>query len=414
MSDRQQSSGQTTADGLALRKRAEDQVRTMEPTELFTLTPEAIQKLLHDLQVHQIELEIQNEELRTAQNQIEAERARYFDLYDLAPVGYCTLSDQGRILEANLTAATLLGTTRGELVKQSLSHYIFKDDQDIYYLHRKRLFASGEAQDCELRLVKSDGSLFWTHLTETAVQAEESSPVCLVVLSNITERKLADERISRALKEKNVLLREIQHRVKNNLQIIHSLLHMQTRRVPDPGLRTYFSESRDRINAIALVHAQLYQSVDLAEIDFQGYLQRLVKSIASTYPLDGVGVTVTKGDPLFLNVNISIPCGLIVNELVTNSFRHAFVGGRRGTVQVSVSRAGDGNYRLTVSDNGIGLPANFELSDSNTMGLKLVKILAEQLAAEMTLDRGAGTFFSFSFAAETTAIMHSEAGQQRL
>ena len=153
--------------------------RTSEDSE--ALSPEQIRKTLHELRMHQIELEMQNEELRTAQVEIEAARARYFDLYDLAPVGYCTLSEQGLILEANLTAATLLGTARDALIKQPISRFILKDDQDIYYLHRKKLFETGEPQECELRLVKSDGTRFWAHLTGTAAQAEDGAPVCRVV-----------------------------------------------------------------------------------------------------------------------------------------------------------------------------------------------------------------------------------------
>jgi len=125
---------------------------------------EEMAQTLHELRVHQIELEMQNEELRTAQAQIEGERERYFDLYDLAPVGYCTLSEQGLILEVNLTAATLLGTVRGDLIKQPISCFIFKEDQDIYYLHRKQLFETGIPQECELRLVKPDGTHFWALL----------------------------------------------------------------------------------------------------------------------------------------------------------------------------------------------------------------------------------------------------------
>ncbi len=161
------------------------------PEDSAALSPEEIRNILHELRVHQIELEMQNEELRTAQTQIEAERARYFDLYDLAPVGYCTLSEKGLILEANLTAATLLGSSRSQLVTQPLSRFILKDDQNIYYLHRKKLFETGVPREFELRLVKSDGTLFWAHLKGTAAQAEDGTPVCRAVLSDITERKQA-------------------------------------------------------------------------------------------------------------------------------------------------------------------------------------------------------------------------------
>lgn len=154
--------------------------RTQEDSA--ALLPEDIRKKLHELQVHQIELELQNQELRHTQKELEESRARYFGLYDLAPVGYFTLSEQGLILEANLTASTLLGTTRGMLVKQPISRFILKEDQDIYYLHRKNLFETGEPQECELRLVKPNGVFFWAHFTATISQAKDGSPVCRCVL----------------------------------------------------------------------------------------------------------------------------------------------------------------------------------------------------------------------------------------
>ena len=125
---------------------------------------------LHELQVHQIELEMQNEELRRTQAELEASRARYFDLYDLAPVGYFTLSEEGLILEANLTAATLLGVARGALVKQPITRFILPEDQDIYYRHRKLLFETGSPQACELRLMKKDAAPFWVHIDSILAQ----------------------------------------------------------------------------------------------------------------------------------------------------------------------------------------------------------------------------------------------------
>ena len=183
-----------------LRQKAETFARqrvVRTPNDSAALSPDDIQDTLHELRVHQIELEMQNEELRTAQAEIEAGRTRYFDLYDLAPVGYCTLSEKGVIVEANLTAATLLGTNRSALIKQPISRFILKEDQDIYYLHRKQLFQTGEPQECELRLVKPDGTHFWAHLRVIAAQAEDGAPVYRVVLSDITERKQAEEAVVR-------------------------------------------------------------------------------------------------------------------------------------------------------------------------------------------------------------------------
>jgi PAS domain S-box-containing protein len=213
MSDKQHNSGLTPTDAAKLRKRAEEQARTLEPISLSAQTPETIEQILHELRVHQIELEMQNEELRTAQAVIEGVRARYFDLYDLAPVGYCTLSEHGLFLEANLTATTLLGVARSALVKQPISRFILKEDEDIYYLHRKQLFETGEPQEYVLRLAKPDGTLFWAHLVATIAQAEDGAPVCRVVLSDITERRRAEEAVTRSAEDGGILLNTIQTQI---------------------------------------------------------------------------------------------------------------------------------------------------------------------------------------------------------
>ncbi|MFZ2961346.1 MAG: PAS domain S-box protein [Candidatus Ozemobacteraceae bacterium] len=158
-----------------------------------TLSPEETRQMLLKLRSHQIELETQNEELRRAQEELNTSQARYLDLYDVAPVGYCTISQQGRILDANLAAASLLGVPRGVLAKLHISRFISKEDQNLYYLHRKRLFQTGESQACELRMVKSDGTLFWAHLTAIAALDVDGVPVCRLVLNDITERKYQED-----------------------------------------------------------------------------------------------------------------------------------------------------------------------------------------------------------------------------
>ena len=160
-----------------LRKQAEKKVSRL-PVNIDTLSPEETRRTLHELQVHQIELEMQNEALRTTQMDLDAARARYFDLYDLAPVGYCTISEKGLILETNLTAATLLGMARGALVKQPISRFIHKEDQGICYLHHKKLFETGEPNACELRMLKKGGTAFWVRLEATAVQDAAGVPAC--------------------------------------------------------------------------------------------------------------------------------------------------------------------------------------------------------------------------------------------
>ena len=157
-----------------------------------SLSPEEVRQTLQDLRVHQIELEMQNEELRRTQSELKESRSRYFDLYDLAPVGYFTLSETGQILEANLTATTLLGVTRSDLVKQSLTRFIFPEDQDSYYQYRKHILTTGELQVCELRLLNKDSGPFWVRVEATAMADADGKTVCRAVVSNITARKTAE------------------------------------------------------------------------------------------------------------------------------------------------------------------------------------------------------------------------------
>ena len=169
-----------------LRRLAEEKVRANEAQPPKTLSSEEAGRLIHELQVHQIELQMQNEELRRAQNELEASRARYFDLYDRAPVGYFALSEQGLIREANLTGAGLLGWGRRDLTRQPISHYILPEDQDIYYRHRRQLLKTGTPQKCELRMLRADAAPFSAQLESTVAQDGESGDsVCRVVVSDI-------------------------------------------------------------------------------------------------------------------------------------------------------------------------------------------------------------------------------------
>jgi PAS domain S-box-containing protein len=183
--------------GQKLRRRAEDAARekvAQMQEKIDTLSPEEARHLFHELCVHEIELEMQNDELRRIQGDLEASRARYFDLYDLAPVGYFTINDKGLILEANLTAANLLGVARGTLVKQPLSRFIVRDDQDIYYRHRKLLLETGTPQVCEVMMLRADAAPFWVRMEASMRQDSESAEtVYRAVMSDITESKQMEE-----------------------------------------------------------------------------------------------------------------------------------------------------------------------------------------------------------------------------
>lgn len=186
------------------------------------LRHEEMRAALHELRVHQIELEMQNEELRRLQRELETSRTRYFDLYDQAPAGYFTISEAGLILEANLTGASLLGVDRNHLIKHPYTRFIFKDDQDHYYLHRKRLFETGEPQACEVRLIKNDGTTCWAHLDAAIAQDISGERVSRVIVSNISTRKLAEDGLRRTQDALEIANRELKQSLARQQLLAHT------------------------------------------------------------------------------------------------------------------------------------------------------------------------------------------------
>ena len=385
-----------------LRRRAEELARANAapmPETQDRLSPKAARQLLYDLRVHQIELEMQNEELRRAQEALEASRARYFDLYDLAPVGYFTLSEQGLILEANLTAAVLLGVARGALAKQPLTRFIVPEDQDIYYRHRKQLFETGAPQGCELRMLRADAPPFkaWVKAT-VAKDGEGGASICRTVMSDISELKRVEDELRAALQEREVMLREIHHRVKNNIQIISSLLRLQSKSANDEKIKAVLDECQDRIRSIALVHEKLYQSRNFSRIDFSGYIENLTGHLVSAYQGASSRVNLRiEADDVQLDINRAIPLGLIINELVTNALKHAFSEEKMGDLLIGLRRTEGGGCQLTVKDTGIGLSERFGQENSGTLGFQIVRDLVQQLDGTIAIVRGAGTEFIIQF-----------------
>ncbi len=212
----------------------------------------------------------------------------------------------------------------------------------------------------------------------------------------VAERTRAQEALSASLQEKEVLLKEIHHRVKNNLQIISSLLSLQTAN-HDSDPTAALRESQDRIRSMALIHEKLYRSVDVARVDFRDYAEGLTAGLQRSYfPGPGVHVFVDVED-ILLDIDLAIPCGLIVNELVSNSLKYAFQDGRKGEIRVGLARDGR-NYILTVSDNGPGLPPDVDFRNTPSLGLQLVNMLASQLEGTVELDCSRGTRFKITFA----------------
>ncbi|HAY21985.1 MAG TPA: hypothetical protein DCY27_07435 [Desulfobacterales bacterium] len=212
---------------------------------------------------------------------------------------------------------------------------------------------------------------------------------------DITEKKLAEKRLRDSLREKEVLLKEIHHRVKNNMQIISSLLRLQSGKVVNPEVQNVFQESQNRIRSMALVHEMLYQSPDLARINFTSYLETLIQGLRRSFQIDPQQITLQlEAEELNLEVDQALSFGLIINELVSNALKYAFPEGRRGVVCITVQKTSDQEVELVVRDDGVGLPPDLDIRNTTSLGLRLVQLLTGQLEGLVGLDQTNGTEFS--------------------
>jgi len=253
---------------------------------------------------------------------------------------------------------------------------------------------------------RKDGTEFPAELWISVVRNDEGQPVALVgVGRDVTERKRSEEQIRSSLREKEVLLKEIHHRVKNNLQIVSSLLSLQSEYIRDPEMLKIFSESQARVKSMALIHEKLYKSSNLAEIDFGEYVKDLAVQLFRSYGARQKGIALeTELEPLSLALDRAIPCGIIVNELVSNALKYAFPNGQRGAVYVKLHGVGDRAIELVVGDTGIGIAEDMDFVNTETLGLKLVNMLSKQLEGSLTLVRNpnhkgstSGTEFTIRF-----------------
>jgi len=216
---------------------------------------------------------------------------------------------------------------------------------------------------------------------------------------DITERKHKDEQIKASLKEKEVLLREIHHRAKNNMQIISSLLTHQMENITDEKITGIFTDSQNRIISMSLVHEKLYQSRDLMNVNFEDYINDLGANLFQSYDIQPGNIKLNINvENISLDIDLAIPTGLIINELITNSLKYAFPDGMKGEINVLFRSMNENMLELVVSDNGIGLPENLDFRKTRTLGLHLVTILAEnQLHGKIDMNRIKGTEFRISF-----------------
>jgi PAS domain S-box-containing protein len=332
--------------------------------------------------------------------------AKFKGLLESAPDGIVVVDTDGRIAIVNSQTEKLFGYERNELIGQPIE-ILVPDRLKSGHVHFRNAYiakpitrpmGAGRA----LTGKKKDGSEFPIEISLSPLETDQGTLVTSII-RDITARRAAEDQIQSSLREKEALLKEIHHRVKNNLQVTSSLLRLQSGYIADEKSREMFAESQNRIRSMALVHEKLYQSTDLSRINFPEYIKTLTELLIRTFGVnpEQIQLKVARQD-VFLTVETAVPCGLMINELISNCLKHAFPNGRRGEIKVSIFETackGDRHdYLLEVIDNGVGLPEDLDLETSETLGLQLVRNLTEQLRGTLKVIRPPeGVLFRIQF-----------------
>ncbi len=390
------------------RKRAEEEVRKLNEDLERRIIDRTIQletankRLENEIAVRR-ELE---ERMRLDAQRIELAEIKFRGLLEFAPDSIIIVNTHGDILLLNSQAEKMFGYNKDELIGRPIETLIPERFREAHIRHRKDYYAVPRirpmASGLDILCRRKDGSEFPSEISLSPMESEEG----LVVISDIrdiSDRRQTEDKIRTSLKEKEVLLREVYHRVKNNMQVISSLLNLQSGYVHDKKITEIFKESQNRIRSMALVHEKLYQSRNLAGIDYDDYVKDLVNSLFRFYEDKACKISVnTKVEDVSLSLDSAIPCGLIINELVSNSIKHAFPedlrrGDRRCEIRIMLRPVGQDLLELVVGDNGIGMPAYLDLNKVETLGLRLVNILTKQLQGSIELEGKEGTEFRVRF-----------------
>lgn len=320
-----------------------------------------------------------------------------------APSAMVLINSDGIIVLVNAQTEQMFDYRRDALIGQPVEILVPERFRQNHRLFRAGFFSDPQPRPMgvgrDLAGCRADGSEFPIEIGLNPL-ATETGAMVLASIIDITERRRAQQRLEDALREKTVLLNEVHHRVKNNLQVVTSLLNLQADHAGDANLRAILSESCGRVKAMALTHQLLYERKDFSRIDLGDYLQRLVQSIRATYRATGERITLRLELPdtrIYLDLERAIPCGLLVNELVTNSFKHAFPEERRGAIAIELNEQSATRICLRVGDDGIGLPSEAVLAKGSSLGLQLVPLFVDQLHGVLDIGRQCGVSFRVCF-----------------
>ncbi len=358
-----------------------------------------VSELLQNLEPYQYKLELQNRELRQAQEELREARNRLSNLYDFAPVGYVTLDDKGCIQEINLSGAKLLGMERAELPGKPFLLFVKNNSLPTFLDHLRRCLESDEQVTSELEIILPADKTIHAQLLSVRVPDNlHRSYLYRTAITDVTERRRAEQQVHNSLREKEVLLKEVHHRVKNNLQIISSLLKLQSGYVTDKRALELFRETQDIVRSMALLHEKLYRSPDLTSVDYAEYIKSVATNLFRSYGVNSELISLSiVVDHVSWGLDTAIPASLIINELISNSLKYAFPDGRAGEITVELHSNDLSFFTLAVSDDGIGIPGHIDVERTESLGLQLVHALTQELDGTLSLDRSKGTKFIITF-----------------
>jgi PAS domain S-box-containing protein len=386
---------------------------------------EALSAALEELQVAHEELQTANEAAQRQNEKLIIAQQRYQELFDFAPEAYLVTDIHGVIQEANNTAATLLKIHRDFLIGKPLRVFIVEEDSRAFLTQLSQLRRGGRVQEWEVGVQPREGPAFPAVFSIAPAHDAQGQVIGMRwLVRDISERKQAAEirrhthdtierrvrqrtadlgtanaGLEAALQQKDTLLKEVHHRVKNNLQVVSSLLSLQSGYSGDPRVQAMFTESQQRIQSMALIHEILYQSRDLGKINMADYVRTIAPHLVRSYHTNEAQIALTiDADEAYVDVNTAIPCGLLLNELISNCLKHAFPDGRRGEVSILLRSDPAGQVTLSVGDDGVGFAADVDFRNSDTLGLQLVSSLVQQLQGTITMARGSGCVFTVTFA----------------
>jgi PAS domain S-box-containing protein len=348
-------------------------------------------------------------DIKKAEEALNESEFRFQTIFEASPLGIAIVAvDSGKIVQSNWRFNELLGYRAEELASVTVADFTHPDDleKEAEYIES---IISGKKQvySLEKRYIKKDGEVIWASLTATGLRDESGrTTLVLGIVDDISKRKQMERRLKESLREKEILLREIHHRVKNNLQVVSSLIFLQSENIQDENINNTLNESRNRIKSMALIHESLHKSDSFVGINFADYIQNLIRHLFHSYGIrPGEISLVMELEDVYLDPDTAVPCGLMINEIISNSIEHAFpqnIDTGKGKswnreIRVEMFFEGDNGVVLKMADNGIGLPADFDIDQTETLGLRLVRMMVRQLEGDIEIDTGVGTGFSISF-----------------